>query len=150
MKKDMDELILKLYKRLYVSDFDSNMTILRLIDLVSSERDDSINFYPGIPSDICCETAYFVSLTSNKSFKARIHESQCISLDEMLRIMFKHIFLKCLERTSKLIFICDDISTSVFHIYAAQFRTLKKLKVQVQIVYFSPTGPQDITKLIMP
>lgn len=145
----MDDLIKVLYNRLYNSDYDNNTTLLNLTDLVSAKSDDSVNFYPGLPGR-CCKTGYFVSLGSNLSLKVRLDKSQLISLDEMLKIMFKHIFIDCLETTTNVILICDEINTSIFNKYSAHFRALKKLSIQVQIVYFNQSNPQDITKLIIP
>ena len=146
----MDDLIKILYNRLYNSDYDNNTTLMNLIDLVSSNSDDSVNFYPGKPGISCCEQAYFVSLSSGESSKFRLEKSQLISLNEMLKIMFEHTFIDCLETTTNVILICDEINTSIFNKYSAHFRALKKLNIQVQIVYFNQSGPQDITKIIIP
>ncbi len=146
----MNDLIKVLYNRLYNSDYDNNESTIYLTDLISEFTSNDVNFYPGKPDGVCCETGYFMSLGSSSSTKIRLDISQLISLDEMLKIMFKHIFIDCLVTTSNVILICDEINTSVFNKYAAQFRALKKLNIQVQIVYFKQSGPQDITKLIMP
>jgi hypothetical protein len=144
----MDEIIKILFNRLYNSDYDNNRSTIYLANLISEFTSNDVNFYPGKPG-VCCETGYFMSVGSSLSSKIRLDKSQLISLDEMLKIMFKHIFIDCLETTSNVILICDEINTSIFNKYSAQFRALKRLNIQVQIVYFKQSGPQDITKLIM-
>lgn len=146
----MDDLTKILFNRLYNSDYDNNPTSLKLIDLVSAKSADSINFYPGNPSKFCCKYAYFISLKSEATSKLKLEKSQFVSLEKMLEEMFNHIFIKCLGVTSNITFICDEINTSIFDRYSAQFRLLKTLNIQVQIIYFNQSGPQDITILIMP
>jgi hypothetical protein len=146
----MDDMIKILYNRLYNSDYDNKGSTIYLADLISEFTSNDVNFYPGEPDGVCCETGYFISLGSSLSSKIRLDKDQLISLDEMLKIMFKHIFIDCLEKTSNVILVCDEINTAIFNKYAAQFRALKRLNIKVQIVYFKQSGPQDITKLIMP
>lgn len=148
IKLSMDDLIKVLYNRLYNSDYDNNTTLLNLIDLVSAKSDDSINFYPGKPGISCCEQAYFVSLSSGASSKLRLEKSQFISLEKMLQIMFKHIFIDCLETTSNVVMICDEINTSIFNEYAAQFRALRTLNINLEVWYFKQAGPVNITDIV--
>ena len=144
----MDDLIKILYNRLYNSDYDNNTTLLNLIDLVSAKSENSVNFYPGKPGMSCCEQAYFVSLSSGEASKFRLEKSQYISLDKMLQMMFNHVFIECLEKTSNVVLICDEINTSTFNEYAAQFRALKKLNITLKIWYFKQAGPVNITDIV--
>jgi len=142
----MDDLTKILFNRLYNSDYDNNTTLL--IDLAPAISDDSVNFYPGKPGFKCCEQAYFVSLNPKESTKLRLEKSQFISLKEMLQIMFKHIFLDCLEKTTNVILICDEINTSIFNEFSAQFRTLRTLKINFEVWYFKQSGPVNITDIV--
>ena len=143
----MDDMIKILYTRLYNSDYDNNGSKIYLADFISESRSNDVNFYPGKPG-VCCETGYFISLGPSLSSKIRLDKSQLISLDEMLKIMFKHIFIDCLETTSNVILVCDEINTSIFNKYAAQFRALGRLNINLDIWYFKPSGPVNITDIV--
>jgi hypothetical protein len=143
----MDDMIKILYTRLYNSDYDNNGSKIYLADFISGSRSNDVNFYPGKPG-VCCETGYFISLGSSLSSKIRLDKSQLISLDEMLKIMFKHIFIDCLETTSNVILVCDEINTSIFNKHAAQFRALGRLNINLDVWYFKQTGPVNITDIV--
>jgi hypothetical protein len=143
----MDDMIKILYTRLYNSDIDNNGFKIYLADFISGSRSNDVNFYPGKPG-VCCETGYFISLGSSLSSKIRLDKSQLISLDEMLKIMFKHIFIDCLETTSNVILVCDEINTSIFNKYAAQFRALGRLNINLDVWYFKQSGPVNISDIV--
>ena len=118
-------------------------------DLIDTDTNGSpINFYPGKPSKGCFEQAVFVSL-SKQPKSVHLKNDQFYSLDQMLHIMFEHIFLKCLGMTEKLLFLCDQIDTDVFARYRHQFEALNTLGIEWEVWYLKSRGPEMVNKLIL-
>lgn len=65
---------------------------------------DEINFYPGIPGAPCRELAVFVSLNSPMYIKGKTH----LKCDEAMEKIVQHMQGRCVDQTTKAVFITDS------------------------------------------
>jgi hypothetical protein len=147
----MRELVFELFGALYNSEYFENSASRRdktgnLADLFQDRIFSEMNFYPGKPTNTCFERAVFISISRKI---VNLKSNQYISSEEMLRMMFEHIFLKCLGTTRSVLFMCDQFDTSLFSIYKPQFDALNTLGIDYEIWYFKSSGPENITKLVV-
>ena len=64
----------------------------------------AINCYPGVPGDICCETAVFISLTSEKYIKKKRGH---LDFESALKKVVQHMQGVCYKKTRLAVLITD-------------------------------------------
>ena len=147
----MRELVFEIFGALFNREYLENSALRRnntgyLADFFQESISSEMNFYPGKPTNTCFERAVFVSISKKT---ANLKGDQYISSEEMLRMFFEHIFLKCLGTTRRVLFVCDQFDTSLFGRYKPQFEALNTLGIDYEIWYFKKSGPENITKLVI-
>lgn len=147
----MDTLTQKLFNAIKNKD-DRQFHEGKLVDLLGDRlyseenSNDGVNFHPGKPTNHCSRKAYFVSLTEDMG---SFGKDQSISLEKILDIMFKQVFVNCLNKNKEIVLIVDKIDMKIFEKFSDHFDLLNKQVDSIQIYYFGNEKISDFTNAII-
>ena len=75
-----------------------------LMELVGANS-GLVNFYPGVPTNVCCREAFFISLTSGRYLSQR---GRHLSFRKTLELFVQHMQGHCKSTTNVAILIFDS------------------------------------------
>ncbi len=104
---------------------------------------DKMNFFPSENKGSCCEIAMFVSF-NKPIFELKFKTNQMISLDDVLKKLVQQVLGTCYPINKKIILITDKIDTYVFEPWLDNLKTIKRLGMEIEIVYIKSNGDYKI------
>lgn len=89
-----------------------------------------VNCYPGTPTDICCEKAYFISLSVSRPGSSKPH----LKFGEALEQIVLHMTRKCGSITHMAILLTDNWDAQAFEKYFPSIKSFKHLYLEAYLV----------------
>lgn len=108
---EVAERILDRIKKCGTIDGPAHITPNDLVELVGGNS-GLVNCYPGVPGNVCCREAFFISLTSTRYIPSR--GGGHLTFRKALETFVQHMQGHCKGRTEVAIFIVDSFDPDAF------------------------------------
>ena len=105
-------------------------TSLRSILMEMAYNLYEFNFYPSGISGVCCEVAFFTSLTGRRW---DLEKKERLSFEEMYKVLISHCQGNCLDRTKVAVIVTDNWDDDIAEFWQPNISRIKKSGVVVQV-----------------
>lgn len=110
--------------------------------ILEMNLNESINFYPGIQTNSCYETAFFVSFRK-EPLNFKMPKSNFVSLDIILKVMVQKVLGDCYDINKNIILLTDNINVQKQEEWLGNLKTIKKLCKSFNVYYVFPDGKHE-------
>ena len=108
----------------------------------------NINFFPSEKLCGCYEVAMFVSFHKTV-FGLKLKKDQMVSLDDVLKKLVQQVLGTCYPKNQKILLLTDKVDTEVFEPWLGNFRAIKRMGMEIEIVYLRSNGStENINRLV--
>jgi hypothetical protein len=107
-----------------------------------------MNFFPSDILGGCYDVAMFVSF-HKPIFGLKFKKDQMVPLDDVLKKLVQQVLGSCYPTNQKILLLTDNIETDVFEPWLGNLRAIKRMGMEIQIVYLRSDGSrQNINSLV--
>jgi hypothetical protein len=108
----------------------------------------NMNFFPSDYLGGCYNVAMFVSF-HKPIFGLKFKKDQMVPLDDVLKKLVQQVLGSCYPTNQKILLLTDNIETDVFEPWLGNLRAIKRMGMEIQIVYLRSDGSrQNINSLV--